>query len=75
MMNNQHLTVWLLENIVIPFGQVFVLLFGCSAIYLAIKYRTLAFWWSATKKEMLFVRIGIIGFLVFALIAIAMAVF
>ena len=75
MTGSANLTISLFEYLVIPLGQISLLLFGIMGIYLVIKYKSLSFWWSATKKEMVFVKIGLCGFLVFGLIGVIMAIF
>jgi len=64
----------IVEGLLIPITQIFIYIFGFSSIYLLIKYRSLAFWEKATKKEMLFPTVGFLGGVVVGLISIVFAV-
>lgn len=73
-MSNQDILLWMVESIFIPIGQFLLILWGIISFFLVIKYRSLVFWWDATKKEKLLFKIFIIGFLVCMVMSIILAV-
>ena len=73
MINSGSEIAFIVERVIIPMGQLSLLLFGCVGIYLVFKYRTLAFWWSASRKELFFVKVGFFGFVLLSGIGILLA--
>ena len=69
-----NLIIKLLEYVVIPLGQISLLLFVVMSIILIIKYKTFAFFWNAKKKEMIFVKVGLLGFLIFGAAGILLSI-
>ena len=68
------MAILILKKIIIPVGQISLIVFFFSAIYIAIKYRTLAFWWEGGKYEKLFVQISAIIFLLCSMLGVVVAV-
>ena len=64
----------MLEKAIVILGQLSLLVLSFTATYLVIKYKSLAFWWSGSKKELFFVRIGFIGFVTCSIVGIVVAV-
>ena len=75
MANSNTLIQYILEYLLIPLGQISILLFGFMGIFLAIKYRTLSFSSKATKIEIVLFKTGGFGFLIIGAISIILAIF
>ena len=58
------------EYVIIPLGQLFLLAFGVLGMYLVVKHKSLAFWEKADRKQLMVMKIGFGGFVASALTGI-----
>jgi len=72
--NNDALILFFLENILIPIGQICIILFGFMGIFLLIKYKTWSFFSKASKKELVLFKTGALGFILIGIISIILAI-
>ena len=78
MINEQNVALWFLEYAVIIIGFLSVAIIGMMPVYLIFKYKSLsaiAYWSCATKKEILVMNAGYLGFLLAIVLAIVSAIF
>lgn len=77
MIIEKSVMLWLLEYAVIVIGCLSIAIIGMMPVYLLFKYKSLsaiAYWSCATKKEILVMNAGYIGFLTAIVLAIISAI-
>ena len=74
MSNSSTIIIFILEYLLIPLGQVSIIIFGVMAIFLVIKYRSLSFFNDATKKEIFLLKSGGYGFIIIGSISVILAI-